>query len=125
MNKVVRWQRAEGVIIFLCGFAIFGYLDSGIPWWLAVLVFFAPDFSFAAYLFGSKVGAFGYNFVHVYAFGVVFLAMGIVLDAITLSTLGALWLAHSGFDRMLGYGLKSIEGFNFTHLGKIGKEAED
>jgi hypothetical protein len=38
-----------------------------------------------------------------------------------LVVLGALWLAHSGFDRMLGYGLKSPDGFSFTHLGRIGK----
>jgi hypothetical protein len=36
-------------------------------------------------------------------------------------TVGALWFAHAGFDRLLGYGLKSPEGFSFTHLGQIGK----
>lgn len=30
-------------------------------------------------------------------------------------------LAHAGFDRMLGYGLKSPEGFTVTHLGTIGR----
>nr|WP_312052333.1 DUF4260 family protein [Brevundimonas diminuta] len=31
-----------------------------------------------------------------------------------------IWLAHIGFDRALGYGLKSPEAFGLTHLGLIG-----
>ncbi|WP_425033627.1 DUF4260 family protein [Pelagibacterium sp.] len=38
------------------------------------------------------------------------------------ATLGALWLAHCGLDRMLGYGLQSPEGFSITHLRRIGRE---
>jgi hypothetical protein len=32
-----------------------------------------------------------------------------------------IWLAHIGFDRALGYGLKYVAGFASTHLGRIGK----
>jgi hypothetical protein len=32
-----------------------------------------------------------------------------------------IWLAHIGFDRALGYGLKYSAGFSFTHLGRIGR----
>jgi hypothetical protein len=52
------------------------------------------------------------------------LAIGLLMPVPLLGVLGALWLAHSGFDRMLGYGLKSPEGFSFTHLGRIGKAPE-
>jgi hypothetical protein len=31
------------------------------------------------------------------------------------------WLAHIGFDRALGFGLKSPRGFAHTHLGLIGR----
>ncbi|MDB5619562.1 MAG: hypothetical protein JWQ24_3800 [Tardiphaga sp.] len=34
-----------------------------------------------------------------------------------------IWLAHIGLDRALGYGLKYVAGFRFTHLGRIGKDA--
>ena len=34
-----------------------------------------------------------------------------------------IWCAHIGFDRALGYGLKSAAGFEFTHLGRIGRGA--
>lgn len=46
----------------------------------------------------------------------------LLLPAPLPALLGALWLAHSGFDRMLGYGLKSPEGFSITHLGRIGRQ---
>jgi hypothetical protein len=36
-------------------------------------------------------------------------------------SLAIIWLAHIGFDRALGYGLKYAAGFGFTHLGRIGK----
>jgi len=29
---------------------------------------------------------------------------------------------HSSMDRMFGYGLKTEEGFKYTHLGMIGKK---
>ena len=35
--------------------------------------------------------------------------------------LAAIWAAHIGFDRLLGYGLKLETGFEQTHLGPIGK----
>lgn len=125
MQGTVLWQRVEGLVIFASGIGLYLLGDGGITWWLAILVFFAPDLSFASYLLGRKVGAFVYNLVHVYAFGTVFLVAGTALSLPILIALGALWIAHSGFDRMLGYGLKSTEGFHFTHLGKIGKQSRE
>jgi hypothetical protein len=37
--------------------------------------------------------------------------------------IAAIWAAHIGFDRMLGYGLKYSSSFNDTHLGRIGRQA--
>jgi hypothetical protein len=34
-----------------------------------------------------------------------------------------IWVAHIGFDRMLGYGLKYPTAFSDTHLGRIGRRA--
>jgi hypothetical protein len=36
-------------------------------------------------------------------------------------SIAMIWLAHIGFDRALGYGLKYAGGFGFTHLERIGK----
>jgi Domain of unknown function (DUF4260) len=40
-----------------------------------------------------------------------------------LLSLALIWLAHIGFDRALGYGLKYSAGFGLTHLGRIGRGA--
>lgn len=123
MEWWVAWQRVEGVLVLIAGLALFWNIDSGLAWWLAIPIFFVPDLSFAAYAFGARLGAVGYNLVHVYGFGLALLAAGLVLALPMLAACGALFLAHAGFDRALGYGLKSSEGFGVTHLGRIGKSA--
>ena len=120
MTVAVNWQRFEGGLIFLSGLLIYWQHAELMPWWVAALVFFAPDLSFAGYAMGARIGSLVYNAVHIYALGAVLLALGLFGSMPMLVGLGALWLAHSGFDRMLGYGLKSPEGFSFTHLGRIG-----
>jgi hypothetical protein len=124
MDEMVIWQRLEGALVFAAASTLYFFLGDGFVWWVVLVAFFAPDISFAAYAFGSRIGAIGYNIVHVYAFGAVFLALGIAIGSMTIAYLGALWLAHSSFDRMLGYGLKSTKGFKFTHLGMIGPPHE-
>jgi hypothetical protein len=46
---------------------------------------------------------------------------GEVCEFLTILLIAMIWLAHIGFDRALGYGLKYASGFGFTHLGRIGK----
>lgn len=121
MHHFVRWQRAEGLLVFFAGLALFWHLDGGLAWWMAILVFFAPDLSFLAYGVGTRLGGIAYNLVHLYGFGALLLAIGLLLALPTLAATGALWLAHAGFDRALGYGLKAAESFSLTHLGRIGK----
>lgn len=121
MIQAVLWQRFEGFIIFAIGLVLCWHWNETIAWWGAFLIFFAPDLSFLGYAFGPKTGAVCYNAAHIYAFGGAILAIGLIMSSPLFLILGALWLAHSGFDRMLGYGLKSPEGFAFTHLGRIGR----
>ena len=121
MSSLVAWQRVEGALVFVAGLALFWQWSDGLAWWLAILVFFAPDLSFVAYALGPRVGALTYNGVHLYGFGLAVLAIGVALALPLLVGLGSLWMAHAGFDRALGYGLKSPEGFSTTHLGRIGR----
>lgn len=121
MTHFVLWQRIEGALVFLAGIGLLWWLDSGIAWWLALLVFFAPDLSFLGYLLGPRIGGALYNSVHIYGFGAALLALGVLASLPVLAGLGALFLAHSGFDRLMGYGLKSRESFSETHMGRIGK----
>ena len=122
MIHAVLWQRVEGLLVLAAGLALFIHFNDTMAWWVALLIFFAPDLSFAAYALGPRVGAFCYNLVHIYGFGAALLAVGPLPTIPLLVLLGALWLAHCGLDRMLGYGLKSPEGFSITHLGRIGKQ---
>ena len=121
MKDVIIWQRAEGAMVFGAALLLFALSGSDLPWWAALLIFFAPDLSFFAYGLGPRVGSWVYNLVHVYAFGAVLMALGLLLASPLLTALGALWLGHSGFDRFFGYGLKSETSFKDTHLGRIGK----
>ena len=111
--------RAEGLALLAVAAAL--YAHAGFSWSLFALLFLAPDLTFAAYAFGPKWGAAAYNVVHAtplpLALGALSLAFGWPLgEAIAL-----IGLAHVGFDRALGYGLKYATGFNDTHLGRIGR----
>ncbi len=122
MSGAVLWQRAEGALVFIGALAILSQDWLPLAWWLALIIFFAPDLSFAGYLAGPKAGAAVYNAVHLYGFGLVVTALGALTDHPWITALGLLWLAHAGFDRMLGYGLKLTSGFQDTHLGRIGRD---
>jgi hypothetical protein len=50
------WQQVEGALVFTAALAIYGASDQPFSWWLALILFFAPDLSFFAYLAGPKVG---------------------------------------------------------------------
>jgi hypothetical protein len=115
---VRRVLRLEGAAAL--GIGILLYRQSGGEWgWLA-LTFFAPDLSLLGYLGGRRVGAIAYNAAHSYA-GPALLFLAAVLSGENVARLGALiWVAHIGFDRMLGYGLKYATAFTDTHLGPIG-----
>lgn len=121
MQYAVIWQRVEGALVFLAGLALFWHADSSLQWWAALLIFFSPDLTFLGYILGPRYGAAFYNAAHIYALGIAILTLGIVTAMPPLVGVGALLLAHSGFDRMLGYGLKSPESFSITHLGRIGQ----
>jgi hypothetical protein len=122
MSHVILWQRVEAAIIFVVGVALIFHWNDTLAWWAALLIFFAPDLSFLGYLFGPKTGAIFYNLLHLYATGAALMAIGVMLALPVVASVGALFMAHAGFDRMLGYGLKLPEGFAFTHLGRIGKQ---
>ncbi len=117
----VLWQRVEGGLLFATGILLFCRAGHDFTWWQALVIFFTPDLSLLGYAFGPRVGAYSYNTLHLYATGAAVLAAGVIWSIPDLAAIGALWVAHSGFDRMLGYGLKLPQGFTFTHLGLIGR----
>lgn len=113
--------KLEGLgLLLLCSFLYFkGFHGS---WSLYLWLFFVPDISFIAYLISTKVGAFFYNLLHHQGLLAVVAALGIYLNDAFITQIGLIFLAHSAFDRMMGYGLKYNDGFTHTHLGWIGKD---
>jgi hypothetical protein len=46
---------------------------------------------------------------------------GELCEFLAILSIAMIWLAHIGFDRALGYGLKYASGFGFIPQGRIGK----
>jgi hypothetical protein len=111
--------RIEGLA--LLALATAGFAETGLSWWLYGILFFAPDLSFAAYAGGPRIGAFAYNALHSTIGPAALAGMGFLVKDMALFAIAAVWAAHIGFDRMLGYGLKYSSAFGDTHLGRIGR----
>jgi hypothetical protein len=112
------WLRAEGVATFGAGLA--GFLYLGLPWWAFLLLLIAPDVSMVGYVRGPRVGAVVYNLAHDLAAGIAVAGVGLAIGSVPVAAAGAILVAHSGMDRMAGYGLKLPSSFKDTHLGRIG-----
>ena len=113
--------RLEGLTLFT-GMTLL-YAVWGGSWWIYAIVFLVPDLSFAAYLWGPRLGAIIYNAAHSYMAPMTLMTGGFALASPLVLSIAMIWLAHIGIDRALGYGLKYNAGFGFTHLGRIGKGA--
>jgi hypothetical protein len=111
--------RLEGLALFI-GMTLLYYVWDG-DWWVYAALFFVPDLSFAAYLSGPRFGAMIYNAVHSYLAPMAMMTTGFATASPLILSVAMIWLAHIGFDRALGYGLKYVAGFASTHLGRIGK----
>ncbi|MFK8250290.1 DUF4260 domain-containing protein [Ancylobacter terrae] len=119
--------RAPAVLLRLEGLAMFGgallaYAALGQGWWLFAALILAPDLSMLGYLAGPAVGARLYNAFHTYVAPAVLAACAYLLAEPLGGAIAAIWVAHIGLDRALGYGLKYPEGFAHTHLGRLGRD---
>ncbi|MBZ6076573.1 DUF4260 domain-containing protein [Microvirga puerhi] len=114
--------RLEGAALFLV--ATVGFDLTGLSWWLYAVLFLTPDISFLGYLAGSKKGAILYNALHSTIAPAILAGCWFFLKDPLVAGLAAIWAAHIGFDRMLGYGLKYASGFQDTHLGRIGRQRD-
>ena len=115
------WLRAEGMA--LMAVATGAYAVLGGNWSAFALLFLAPDLTMLGYLRDPRLGAALYNAGHS-TVGPLALAAGGWAWWPAALPVAMIWLAHIGFDRALGYGLKSPAGFGFTHLGQVGRRAE-
>ena len=114
------WLRLEGAAVLLA--AVAAYHAGGLRWSVFALLFLVPDLSLLGYLAGPRTGALAYNLAHSYVAPLLLGALGLAGGPNLLVGYALIWCAHVGFDRALGYGLKSPAGFRLTHLGLIGRE---
>lgn len=118
LTRPAALLRVEGAV--LLALSILFYALGGAGWTLFALLALAPDLSMLGYLAGSRAGAVSYNLGHTYLLPSVLVAFGVSAGRPLLASLGLVWFAHIGFDRMMGFGLKYPSGFGDTHLGRIG-----
>jgi hypothetical protein len=112
--------RLEGFAAFAAALGFYAY--AGFSWPAFALFFLAPDLAMLAYLAGGpRAGAIVYNFAHTYALALALALAGFLGGVPAATAAGLIWIAHIGFDRALGYGLKYPTGFGDTHLGRIGR----
>jgi hypothetical protein len=113
------WLRLEGLAVLVAGAALF--VAAGGPWLLLVPLVLLVDLSMAGYLAGPRPGAALYNLAHNQVLALALLGGGAAAGIAPLTLAGAVLLAHSGMDRLAGYGLKYPTAFADTHLGRIGR----
>ena len=113
--------RLEGGVVLAV--AATAYAQVGMGWLVFGLLFLVPDLSMLGYLGGRRLGAVAYNLGHSYLLPILLAAYGAGAAQPVALSAGLIWIAHIGFDRLLGYGLKYGTAFGDTHLGRVGKRA--
>jgi hypothetical protein len=111
--------RLEGLAMLAA--AVAGFRALGGSWGFFAALFLVPDLSLLGYLAGPKVGALVYNAGHSLIGPLLLAGAGLVAGGSMVWLLALIWVAHIGFDRALGYGLKYPAAFGATHLGKVGR----
>lgn len=106
----------DGAAMLLLAVLVYIQIDGN--WLLFGLLFFAPDLFMLGYLWGPRLGAACYNIGHSILLALIIIGIGLVGPALMLAV-GIIWMAHIGFDRLLGYGFKYDTGFKNTHFQRV------
>lgn len=114
--------RVDGLVLLVV--ATIGFASQHRSWALFALLLFVPDIFMVGYLANPTLGAFLYNLGHSYLLPAVTTLVGLWVAAPVVTAIGAIWFAHVGLDRFLGYGLKYHDSFQHTHLGLIGRRQQ-
>jgi len=116
MKNVLKLEEAA-----LFGLSLYFLYVNEVPWWWYLLLLLGPDISMLGYTAGNRAGAVSYNLFHHKGVAAAIFVTGFLLPEPLLQLTGIILFGHSSMDRMFGFGLKTTEGFKYTHLGIIGK----
>jgi hypothetical protein len=106
--------HVEGAAVLIL--SLFAYHSNQASWLQFALLFLLPDVSMLGYLANPQIGAIAYNAAHTYTGPLALAIYSLAGSHHALFPLSLIWIAHIGFDRMLGYGLKYPTRFKDTHL---------
>jgi len=112
--------RFEGLVLFIVS-AVGYFALTGYPWWLFVALFMVPDLALLVFMADRRTGVIVYNALHTKIGPIVLLAVMFATSQLVWGALAAIWLAHIGMDRMVGYGLRYTDETDMTHLGPVGQ----
>jgi hypothetical protein len=107
----------EGLAFLVAACLLYG--RTGESWGKFALLFLAPDLLMVGYVFGRKFGAQVYNAGHTYTTPILLWVIARLAHHPLVLPFCLIWVAHIGFDRLLGFGLKYDTAFKDTHLGKV------
>jgi hypothetical protein len=106
--------RTEGALALAAASLAYGKIGGG--WTMFALLFLAPDLFMLGYLADPKRGAAIYNLGHTYILPALLTSYGLFGARPLPLEIGLIWIAHIGFDRLLGFGLKYQTAFRHSHL---------
>ena len=113
-----RWLlHLEGTS--LLALSVFVYSANEYRWWLFAALFLLPDVSMLGYLINTRWGSSLYNLVHTLIGPAAVILFSLFRTNLSLLPFALIWVAHIGFDRMLGFGLKYPTQFKDTHLQHV------
>lgn len=117
MRLVLKLEELGLLVLF--SLIYFQFYEGS--WGLYLALFFVPDVSFVLFLITPKIGAIAYNVFHHKGVMALVILAGFLLKNDLVIKVGLIFMAHTSFDRVAGYGLKYFDSFDHTHLGWIGK----
>lgn len=118
LTRPAALLRAEGAVLLALSVMLHALGETS--WTLFLLLVLIPDLSMLGYLKDSRVKALSYNLGHTHPLPAVLVPFGVLAGSLLYVSLGLIWFAHIGFDRMIGFGLKYPTESRDTHLGWIG-----
>jgi hypothetical protein len=117
MKNVLKLESLGLFLLFTCSYFVW---KPG-AWGIFLALFFVPDVSFLLIFVSKKATVIAYDLLHHQGFLAILTLLGFYFHSDWCMQIGLIFLAHSTFDRIVGYGLKYTDSLDHTHLGWVGK----